>query len=84
MAVSPEARRKQVRTAVAMYRRRRKHGLVRRSIDVTKAQLDALEVKGYLDPDLRGQAADEAEAVELFLTDALAKTSRVSGSAGSR
>jgi hypothetical protein len=41
---------------------------------VTKAQLDALEVKGYLDPDLRGQVADEAEAVELFLTDALANT----------
>jgi hypothetical protein len=43
----------------------RKHGLVRRSIDVTKAQLDALEVKGYLDPDLRGQVADESEAIEL-------------------
>jgi hypothetical protein len=56
-----------------MCRRRRKHGLVRRSIDVTKAQLDVLEVEGYLDPDLRGQAAEEAEAVELFLTAALAR-----------
>jgi hypothetical protein len=27
----------------------------------------------YLDPDLRGQVADEAAAVELFLTDALAR-----------
>jgi len=42
----------------------------------TKAQLDALEVKGYLDPDLRGQVADEAEAVELFLTHALASPNR--------
>ena len=76
MTVSPETRRKQLRNAAAMCRRRRKHGLVRRSIDVTKAQLDALEVKGYLDPDLRGQVADEAESLELFLTDALAAPNR--------
>src|SRR5690242_19148584 len=53
MTVTPESRREQLRNAAAMCRRRRKHGLVRRSIDVPKAQLDALEVKGYLDPDLR-------------------------------
>jgi len=64
MTVSPETRRKQLRNAAAMCRRRRKHGLVRRSIDVTKAQLDALEVKGYLDPHLRGQVADEVKALE--------------------
>jgi hypothetical protein len=29
-------------------------GIHRRSIDVTDAQLDALEVRGYLDPDRRG------------------------------
>jgi hypothetical protein len=41
---------------------------------VTKAQLDQLEVRGYLDPDLRGERADECQAIELFLTDSLVKT----------
>jgi hypothetical protein len=36
----------------------------------------ALEVKGYLDPDPRGQVADEAEALELFLMDVLASGRR--------
>jgi hypothetical protein len=33
-------------------------------------------LKVYLDPDLRGQVAGEAEALELFLTDALASPNR--------
>jgi hypothetical protein len=73
MTVSPESRREQLRNAAAMCRRRRKHGLLRRSINLTKAQLDALEVKGYLDPDLRGNHADEAEGIETFLMDSLGK-----------
>jgi hypothetical protein len=35
------------------------------SIDVTDAQLDALEVRGYLDPDRRGERADECDAIEM-------------------
>ena len=52
----------------------RKYGLFWRPILVTKAQLDQLEVRGYLDPDLRGNAVDEADAVEVFLTDTLSKS----------
>jgi hypothetical protein len=47
----------------------------RRSIDVTDAQLDALEVRGYLDPDRRGDRADECDAIEMFLSDSLTKSS---------
>jgi hypothetical protein len=45
----------------------------RRSIDVTDAQLDALEVRGYLDPSRRGDRADECDAIEMFLADSLNK-----------
>jgi hypothetical protein len=44
-----------------------------RPILVTKDQLDQLEVRGYLDPDRRGERADECDAIEWFLTDALAR-----------
>jgi hypothetical protein len=64
-------RKEQVRQAVRRYRRRRQHGIYRRPIDITDAQLDALEERGYLDPDRRGDRADESEAVEMFLMDAL-------------
>ena len=59
---------------VKAFRRRRISGVFRRPIDVTAAQLDALEEKGYLDPDLRGERADECDAIEMFLTDALPKS----------
>jgi hypothetical protein len=36
-------------------------------------QLDALEKRGYLDPDRRGDRADESNAIEMFLTDSLGK-----------
>ena len=45
-----DLRRRQVREAAARYRKRRKRGLQRVPIDVTNAQLDALEERGYLDP----------------------------------
>ena len=48
------------------YRRRRWHGLRRLSILVPRSQLDNLEQQRYLDPDLRGQRADECEAIERF------------------
>jgi hypothetical protein len=50
---------------------RRKRGIRRRSIDVTDGQLDVLEVRGYLDPDRRGDRTDECDAIEMFLTDTL-------------
>jgi hypothetical protein len=34
-------------------------------------QLDALEKRGYLDPDRRGNRADECDAIEMFLGDSL-------------
>ena len=58
---------------VKAFRRRRATGLNRRAVDVTTAQLDALEERGYLDSDRRGDRADEAEAIESFLTDSLIK-----------
>ena len=42
-------------------------------IDITDAQLDALQERGYLDPDRRGDRADESEAIETFLMDLLIK-----------
>ena len=56
---------------VKAFRRRQSWDLHRRSIDVTDAQLDALEVRGYLDPDRRGDRTDECDAIEMFLTDTL-------------
>ena len=67
-------RREQVREATIRHRKRRKRGLFLRPILVTKDQLDQLEVRRYLDPDRRGERADECDAIELFLTDALAKS----------
>jgi hypothetical protein len=40
---------------------------------MTDAQLDALEVRGYLDRDRRGDRTDECDAIELFLADSLRK-----------
>jgi hypothetical protein len=31
-------------------------------------------VRGYLDPDLRGERADECEAIEAFLAEALVRS----------
>jgi hypothetical protein len=64
-------RQEQVREATARHRRRRKHGVLWRPILVTKAQLDQLEARGYLDPNLRGNRIDECDAIEKFLTDLL-------------
>ena len=64
-------RQEQVREAIVRHRKRRKHGLFWRPITVTKDQLDQLEVRGYLDCNNRGERADECEAIEVFLMDAL-------------
>jgi hypothetical protein len=56
--------------------RPRKHGLLWRPILVTKSQLDQLGQRGYLDPGRRGHRADECDAVEIFLADALPKSTR--------
>ena len=66
-------RREQVREATARHRKRRKHGFSLRPITVTKDQLDQLEVRGYLDPDRRGERIDECWAIETFLADSLSK-----------
>jgi hypothetical protein len=55
-------RKEQVRQAVRRYRRRRQHGIYRRPIDVTDAQLDVLEERSYLDPERRGDRAAKAHA----------------------
>jgi hypothetical protein len=67
-------RREQVREAITRHRKRRKHGLLWRPILVTKNQLDQLVERGYLDPNLRGESADECDAIEAFLADALPKS----------
>jgi hypothetical protein len=46
---------------VKAFRQRARHGLRRMAVLVTREQLDALEEKGYLDPDDRGERVDEAE-----------------------
>jgi hypothetical protein len=56
-------RREQVREAIARHRKRRKRGFFWRPILVTKAQLDQLEERGYLNPSDRGTRADECEAI---------------------
>jgi hypothetical protein len=40
---------------------------------VTKAQLDQLEERGYLNPGDPGTRADECEAIASFLTDSAGK-----------
>jgi hypothetical protein len=66
-------RREQFREATARHRKRHKRGLFLRPILMTKGQLDELEVRGYLDPNNRGDRADECEAIETFLMDSLHK-----------
>jgi hypothetical protein len=48
---------------------RKKYGLFPRRLLVSRTQLDAPEESGYLDPDRRGDRADEAEAIVTFLMD---------------
>jgi hypothetical protein len=58
---------------VRAHRKRRRHGICRRTISLGEAQLDALEKKGYLDPYRRGEPADECDAIETFIMDSLLK-----------
>jgi hypothetical protein len=62
-------RREQVREAIARHRKRRRHNLFWRPIMVTRAQLDQLEERGYLDPDLRGERASDLRA--MFTADGM-------------
>jgi hypothetical protein len=70
-------RQEQVREAITKHRKRRRRGLFWRPITVTKDQLDQLEERGYLDPDRRGERADETEAIETFLMDTLVRPQAV-------
>jgi hypothetical protein len=65
------ARQQQNRDAQARKRARGRLGLVTRRIVLEREWLDTLEERGYLDPDNRGEAEPEIEAVRAFLTDQL-------------
>jgi hypothetical protein len=65
------ARQQQNRDAQARKRARGRLGLVTRRIELEREWLDTLEERGYLDPDNRGEAEPEIEAVRAFLTDQL-------------
>jgi hypothetical protein len=53
--------------------RAQENGLLPRRLLASRSQRDKLEERCYLDPDRRGDRADEAEAIETFLMDALTK-----------
>jgi hypothetical protein len=53
------------------YRSRRRNGDRRLPAVLSRKQLDNLEERGYLDPDLRGEHAAEVEALRTFLADQL-------------
>jgi hypothetical protein len=57
------------RAALSYFRKKR--GIIRRTVTLTQNDLDALEVRGYLDPDRCGDRADECDAIEMFLGDSL-------------
>jgi hypothetical protein len=61
------------RERAALSYQRKKRGIVRRTVTLAQIDLDALEVRGYLDPDRCGDRADECDAIEMFLGDLLAK-----------
>ncbi len=63
------------------FRARQKTGDRRFAIDVTKAQLDALEERGYLDPADRDDRRAQALAVETANNRIVAESARVSMSA---
>jgi hypothetical protein len=60
-------RRQQVRENTKRWRRRNQDGVRCLKVHVKRPTLDQLEVKGILDPDRRGDKADEAEACEQAL-----------------
>ena len=64
----------QNRGAQARWRARRRRGLVTRLIVLEREWLDALEERGYLDPDRRGERIDECDAIETFLADSLSRS----------
>ncbi len=64
-------RREQLREATARHRKRAKRGMFWRPILVTDHQLDQLEVRGYLDPNRRGDRFDECDAIQAYLAASL-------------
>jgi hypothetical protein len=57
------------RERAALSYQRKKRGIIRRTVTLTQNDFDALEVRGYLDPDRRGDRADECDVIERFLMD---------------
>ena len=59
------------RTRLFRARRRRNVQIV--PLPVTLSEIERFEKASYLDPDRRGDRADEAECIETFLMDSLGK-----------
>jgi hypothetical protein len=55
----------------ALSYQRKKSGIVRRTVTLTQNDLDALEVRGYLDPINRGVPQEEADALQEYIDDDL-------------
>jgi hypothetical protein len=62
------------RERAALSRWRSKKGIYPRPVCLNDDQLDALEKRGYLHSDRRGDRADECDAIEMFLADSLAQS----------
>ena len=75
------ARQDQNRDAQARWRARRRLGLVTRRLVIEREWLDALEERGYLDPDDRDDRRAQALAVETANNRIVAEWARVSMSA---
>jgi hypothetical protein len=69
--LQPETGFSSSRDRMRSHRARKKYGLVPRRLLVSRSQLDQLEERGYLDPGLRGNPADEVEAVQELLADVI-------------
>jgi hypothetical protein len=59
-----------------LHRQRRKHASIATRSTCRRRGSNTLEVRGYLNPDRRGDRADECDAIEMFVTDTLAASPR--------
>ena len=71
---APEETRSPVSTpCTRLFRVRRRRNAQIVPLPVTLAEIERFEKASYLDPDRRGDRADEAECIETFLMDSLGK-----------
>jgi hypothetical protein len=59
------------RDRVRAHRRRRRLGILRRTISVKDDKLDRLAVRGFLDPAKRDDPVEQTAALEAFVDDHL-------------